>query len=345
MTVGAVREVTVRGLSEGDALRLNASIAHTLAARDATLGAVTAVESRPSLYRSSCSLHDVDVRFDDGSTLAIVAKAVDWSAMCPEAHRARPRWVWDERRERAVYESVLPAAGMATARYFGSYVSESGVRHLLLERIDGVPLWQSGNFDTWCEAARWLARMSVQVTTATIAATAAFAPLLRYQRPFYEAWMRRACAFHADTTPSVLTLLKPHQKVVDWLACECPAFLHGEFYSSNILVERQESRRDLVRPVDWEMAALGPASIDLACLLSGRWTDAERSELAGAYYGELSTLGVRVPERERYLRTLDYSLIHLAVRNLGWSGDWTPPSDRAHDWLGEAIRLCDKWDL
>jgi phosphotransferase family enzyme len=345
MTAGAVREATCAGLSEEDALRVGATVAHALAVRDATPRAISAVESRPSLYQSSCSLHDVDVCFDDGSTLAMVAKAADWSAMCPEAHRARPRWLWDEKRERVVYESILPAADMATARYFGSYVSESGVRHLLLERVDGVPLWQSGNFDTWCEAARWLARMSVQVTVATIAATRASARLLRYERPFYETWIRRACAFYADTTPSVTTLSKPYQKVVDWLACECPVFLHGEFYSSNVLVERDASRRDLVRPVDWELAALGPASIDLACLLSGRWTDAERSELAAAYYGELSARGVRVPDRERYLRTLDYSLIHLSVRNLGWSADWTPPSDRAHDWLGEAIRLCDKWDL
>jgi len=345
MTAGTVREATARGLSEEDAVRLSASIAHAVAARDATPPAITAVECRPSLYQSSCSLHDVDVWFGDGSTLAIVAKGADWSAMCPEAHRARPRWLSDEKRERVVYESILPAADMATARYFGSYVSESGVRHLLLERIDGVPLWQSGNFDTWCDAARWLARMSVQVTVATIASTFAFARLLRYQRPSYDTWMRRACAFHADATPSVTTLVKPYQKVVDWLSCECPVFLHGEFYSSNVLIERDASRRDVVRPVDWEMAALGPASIDLACLLSGRWTDQERSALAAAYYGELAALGVRVPQRERYLRTLDYSLIYLSVRNLGWSGDWTPPSDRAHDWLGEALRLCEKWDL
>jgi len=345
VTAGAVRDAAVGGLSEEDARRVSATIAHASVGGDTTPGAITAVESRPSLYRSSCSLHDVDVWFEDGSMLAIVAKATDWSALCPEAHRARPRWLWDETRERAVYESVLPPAGLATARYFGSYVSESGVRHLLLERIDGVPLWQSGNFDTWCEAARWLARMSVHVGVAAMAGTGASARLLRYQRPFYETWMRRACAFHADTAASVVALSKPYDKVVDWLACECPAFLHGEFYPSNVLVERRASGRDLVRPVDWEMAALGPASIDLACLLSGRWTDAERSELADAYYGELSRLGVRVPARERYLRTLDYSLIHVSVRNLGWSGDWTPPSDRAHDWLGEAIRLCEKWDL
>ena len=82
-----------------------------------------------------------------------------------------------------------------------------------------------------------------------------------------------------------------------------------------------------------------------ACLLAGRWTDGQRADAADAYYTELAGLGRPIPERERYLRTLDYCLIHLSVRNLGWSADWTPPSDRVHDWLGEALRLCEKWNL
>src|SRR6185295_13610555 len=119
---------------------------------------------RPSSYQSSCALDEVDVSFEDGSTAALVAKAVDWEAMCPEAHRARPRWLWDERRERAVYECLLSGADLTTARYHGSFVGDTGIRYLLLERINGTPLWQEGDFNTWCEAARWLARMRVRIS-------------------------------------------------------------------------------------------------------------------------------------------------------------------------------------
>ena len=346
MTQAAVREApTNGGLNAQDGVRLGTAIERALAVRGERFGAIRAVHCRPSPYQSSCGLHEVDVSFDDGSMRPFVAKAIDREAMSAEAHRARPQWLSDQQREPAVYASLLSAAEVGSAAYVGVYVGESGIRYLLLERIDGMPLWQSGNFDTWCEAARWLARMAVRITPQMVAGSRAAPHLLRYDRTFYEAWMQRACAFHARTSPVIETLSRPYLKVVDWLSCERQGFLHGEFYSSNVMVQCRPPLADVVRPVDWEMAALGPASIDLACLTSGTWTDDERADVADAYYGELATLGRQVPPRERYLRTLDYALIHLSIRNLGWSIDWTPPSDRAHDWLGEALRLCEKWDL
>ena len=29
--------------------------------------------------------------------------------------------------------------------------------------------------------------------------------------------------------------------------------------------------------------------------------------------------------------------LHLALQWLGWSPDWRPPPEHAHDWLGEAL--------
>ncbi len=344
MTQAVVRDASATcEWSPRDDLRLGAAIEHALAVRGEAVRRVSAVHRRPSPYQSSCCLFDVDVWFDDGSALAVVAKAVDWKSMSPDAHRARPRWLSDHQRERMVYECVLSDADLTSARYYGSYVGESGIRYLLLERIDGIPLWQCGRFETWCEAARWLARMSLRITADTVGGSPAAAHLVGYDRTFYDSWMHRACSFHSN--PVMQALSRPYRTVVDWLLCERHAFLHGEFYSSNVLVQCETREPTVVRPVDWEMAALGPASIDLACLLAGRWTDDERAQLADAYYLERQALGGRVPSRERYLRTLDYSLIHLSVRNLGWSGEWTPPSERAHDWLADAVRLCQKWDL
>ena len=346
MTHAAVRDtLTKGGLGPQDELRLVTTIEHALAVGGERPRSISAVDCRPSPYQSSCCLYEVDVWFVDGSKQALVAKAIDWEAMLPEAHRARPQWLSDQQRERAAYESLLSTADVGSAPYFGVYLGESGIRYLLLERIDGMPLWQSGNFDTWCEAARWLARMAVRITPQMVAGSRAAQHLLRYDRTFYETWMQRACVFHARSNPVIETLSRPYQKVVDWLSCERHGFLHGEFYSSNVMVECVPGLPDVVRPVDWEMAALGPASIDLASLLAGTWTDDERAVVTDAYYRELATLGRQVPPRERYLRTLDYALIHLSIRNLGWSIDWTPPPDRAHDWLGEALRLCEKWDL
>ena len=65
----------------------------------------------------------------------------------------------------------------------------------------------------------------------------------------------------------------------EWAAARPRTFLHGEFYPSNVLIEDAvEGPR--VRPVDWEMAGLGPGLADLAALISGRWEEAEREALA-----------------------------------------------------------------
>lgn len=304
---------------------------------------VTEVTSRPSLYLSSFFVTEIDVRLDDGTTVALVAKAAQWDAKSPDAQRAKPVFLWNEQRERATYESILAHVDLDSAYYFGSYVDASGIESLLLERIPGLRLWECAEFEHWREAARWLARMHARVSAETAAASRAAAHLLRYDRAFYESWMQRAEQFHGSHL-AMHHLSDYHPRVVDRLLHERVAFLHGEFYSENVLVECRDERI-AVRPVDWEMAAFGPALIDLAHLVAGRWSDEERADVADAYVRELAAHGRRIPAREHYLRTLDCCLIHLSVQNLGWSNTWTPPPEHAHDWLGEALRLCEKWQI
>jgi hypothetical protein len=316
-----------------------------LAARFGVGRRVVSVERHPSPYRSSFVLDDIVVHLDDGTTSAFIAKAIRWDAMSPEAHRAKPQFMWDPERERATYESILAPLDVGAARYCGSYESRSGLRYLLLERVPGAPLWQFGEIEAWREAARWLARLHVHVPVDIAARSAAAAHLLQYDRQFYDCWMHRARLFQDEGSALVAPIAGPHSLVADWLSDQAPAFLHGEFYASNVLVDRRSATSFVVRPVDWEMAALGPPLMDLACLLAGRWSDQARADVADAYHQERAAAGGEVPRREDYLRTLDYCLIHLSIRNLGWSRDWSPPPERDHDWLGEALRLCDKWHL
>lgn len=306
-------------------------------------GAITGIERRLSPFRSSVLVEEIDVSLDDGTVLALVAKAVDWRALSPDAQRAKPPHVWDDRRELATYRSILSAVDIGTPQFFGTYDDESGIRYLLLERIDGVPLWQFGEFQAWREAACWLAKLHQEIDAARVTATAAADHLLRYDRPFYQSWMERALAFAGNGQPAVVELARHHRAVVDHLLEQPAAFIHGEFYSANVLVHRNGADDYVIRPLDWEMAAVAPALVDLSCLASGRWSDEQRADLADVYHRELTALGGRAPQRDDYLRTLDACLVHLSVQNLGWSDAWTPPAERAHDWLGEALRLCEKW--
>ncbi|HEX5417691.1 MAG TPA: aminoglycoside phosphotransferase family protein, partial [Chloroflexota bacterium] len=93
----------------------------------------------------------------------------------------------------------------------------------------------------------------------------------------------------------------------------------------------------------WEMAALGPGLIDLAALSAGSWTEEQRRALAEVYYAALAPGSW--PEIGALLDALDYCRLHLAVQWLGWSDVWSPPPERAHDWLSEAFFLMEKIGL
>src|SRR5947209_6646174 len=84
---------------------------------------------------------------------------------------------------------------------------------------------------------------------------------------------RRARAVNHDRRLPAIAAGFP--AVVERLLALPRTLIHNEFYPSNVLIER---RREGVRvcPVDWEMAARGPALIDLAALTAGNWNETER---------------------------------------------------------------------
>ena len=319
--------------------RIESALAGTLGNRR-----VRRIEWRPGPHRSSYWIDEIDLELEDGTVLALVAKATNWDSMCPEGRSAKPRFLYDADRELTTYESILSTLDINAARYYGSMNAAPGDRRLLLERSEGVPLWQLDKYDAWRSAASWLARMHARALVATIHTSIAGRHLVRYDEGFYRCWMRRALEFSCDRREALTALAKGHTRVVEWLLAQPIGFIHGDFYSSNILVERNGGLL-AVRPIDWEMAGLGPHLMDLASLLSGLWTDEERSDIAQTYHQTLASEGVATPTPETYLKTLDCCLIQLAVQNLGWSASWTPPPEHAHDWLGEALRVCAKWHL
>jgi hypothetical protein len=93
-----------------------------------------------------------------------------------------------------------------------------------------------------------------------------------------------------------------------------------------------------------EMAAIGPGPIDLAALVGG-WGATERQRLATAYRRELARAGTTAPAPEALAADLSRSRLHLALQWLGWSSEWRPPSEHAHDWVGEALMLTEELGL
>jgi aminoglycoside phosphotransferase (APT) family kinase protein len=99
------------------------------------------------------------------------------------------------------------------------------------------------------------------------------------------------------------------------LASVPPSFIHGELYPSNVLVG-VAGEAQVVWPVDWEMAGVGPPILDLAALTAG-WEGEEQAKLVDAYIDELGSIGGSSPEAE-LLALLDCCRLHYALS--GWDG-------------------------
>lgn len=306
---------------------------------------VVAFEHRRSTYRTSFALEEVDVRLDDGRELRLMLKDVGPRAMSAVARAAKPAFLLDPCREILTYRHLLGAVpGPPT--FYGAKIDPSRTRYaLLIERVDGRPLWQVGELPIWQEVARWLAGLHQHFSSQGRRPRPS-GHLVVYDAAYYDRWIQRALAF-ADRRESsqrraIGEIADRYERVVERLTSLPTTLLHGELYASNVLVqETWEGIR--VAPVDWEMAGMGPGLVDLAALVAGGWSDEQRAAIVQAYFDALPSSHAWA--WDDFARALDYCRLHLAVQWLGWSPDWSPPQAHAQDWLAEAVHLSEHLGL
>jgi len=296
------------------------------------------------MYETSFPLEDVDVTLADGSTLALVLKNLSPDELSDRARAAKPSFLVDPERELAVYEGMLAGRDLGTAACHAAVRDPVQARYwLLIERVEGVPLWQIGELETWRAAARWLATLH-QRFAAEDGWRAHADRLLRYDSDLYRIWARRARE-HATRSgmrrrdrERVTAVTERYEGVIERLAALPATFIHGEFYASNVIV----GGGGRVCPIDWELAARGPGLIDLAALTTGGWRQDERRAIASAYVDALAE-----PPRSGadFDEALDCCRLHLAVQWLGWAPGWRPPRAHRHDWLREAAELVERLNL
>lgn len=303
------------------------------------------LDTRPFPYASSFAIEEVNVRFDDGSVLELVCKDTGEAAMLPEARRIKPRFLHNPLREIATYERMLSPFAAGAPRFYGSAIDERRGRYwLFLERVRGVPLTEVGGFNVWRHVSGWLAAMHRRLARDPgFACAAVVVPLVSYDRELARVWMERAQWYlDADQTHSradrlrFASLLWQYERVLDEIAALPAGFVHGEFFASNVMVETAAGQVR-VCPVDWEVAGIGPMLMDLAALTAGRWTEAERAELAVSYRAAANGDGGTSLSHADFMRALDCCRLQLAVQRLGWARRWTPPATHTQDWLGEAL--------
>ncbi len=310
---------------------------------------VVRLESRPSPYASSFALDEIDVELSGGQRYALILKSLGWETLNPPGRLAKPAFLHDPLREIETYRQVLAPLNLGTPDLYGAVPDPSANRYwLLLERVDGVELYQIGDLSQWQQAAQWLARFHGR----SLRQLAGACPRpshrwLHYDEDFYWRWLRRARAFSRSARREgnqvqrlVARLIDGYDLIVSRLVAMPKTLIHGEFYASNVIMSRQHGMPRIC-PVDWETTAIAPGLIDLAALTSGQWGASDRTAIARAYYEALAqTVGRARPTIAELLHDLDSCRLHLAVQWLGWSEHWEPPADHRHDWLNEACELA-----
>ncbi len=305
------------------------------------------LERRPSPYRSSFAIEELDLTLDDGRQLPLIWKDASRRALSADAVNAKPLFLHNPLREIDVYRLILGGNSLGTPRCCGTVIDPARDRYwLFLERINGLELTRIGDFSVWQDVSRWLARFHFHCA-ANPPSPDARRHLVIQDRGHMKQWIGRAIEFLAQRQPAVFAsdvrcidgLAERYDRVVDRLVELPTSVIHGDFFPSNVLIDRSASTMRICA-IDWEMAGIGPCGLDLAALVAGRWTDEQRRALALAYWDESTTLNSTLTGRDEFLTDLECCRLHLAVQMLGWSATWRPQPEHAQDWLGEATRLA-----
>jgi len=285
-----------------------------------------------SPYSSSFAIEELDIRFPNRERITVVFKNLGSEAILEEARSVRPAFLQNSLREIQVYDKVLSLLNVGTPDLYGTVVDPSLGRYwLFIEKVPGIELYQVGDFEVWLEAARWLGRFHSLEACNAGRALASVPALLQHSPAFYRTWLDRALI---SAGKSLEPVVQHYERVLDVLDSLPVSIIHGEFYAANILIQEDTGRR--VCPVDWEMAAIGPGLLDVANLASGKWTREQRSRILDAYCSTLPG-SARVKD---LITAFDCCQLQVALQWLGWSVDWAPPPEHAHDWLAEVTQLC-----
>jgi Phosphotransferase enzyme family len=298
---------------------------------------VREVRRSPLACNSSFTIEELEVTFNSRPT-KVIFKNLSRNAIVSRAAGVKPEFLYAPLREINVYRHLHPLLNMGTAQLYGDVVEPGTGRYwLFLENIASPELYQFGDIEVWMEAAMWLARFHASHASDPESARSVVPQLLEHDVSYYQTWLRRAFSFRGGALGPVE---RCYNDAITYLLSLPRTLIHGEFYPSNILVQKRGTNTRIC-PIDWEMAAVASGILDVAALASGNWSRSQRLCMAKAWYDAL-------PEKLRppdLVTAFDCAQLQIAVQWLGWSDQWRPPREHAHDWLDEAERICSRESL
>jgi len=330
-------------LRESGDEELRRCLEEALAVDEGDRPVVVELQRSPFAYETSFAIDELRVRLGDGEELDLLVKDVGAAGLSASAAVAKPSRALDPRREIAVYRSLLQGSGVPAPCFFGAAEDErSGRAWLFLERVPGEVLADVGEPAAWRAAARWAAQLGAAVEENRGPAVDRL--LLDRDRGWHEHWIAAATAACEVSGRDELAARLRHSAAafLDRLEALPRAFVHGELYASNVVVDERGEAQP--KPVDWEMAGTGPFALDLAALATG-WTGEERQGLCEAFRQALpggEGDGISAADLAEAVALCELA---LALQWLGWASDWLPPAEHRRDWAAEATRLLEEMGL
>jgi phosphotransferase family enzyme len=183
--------------------------------------------------------------------------------------------------EGGIYANVLRPLGASVPALYG-YTPGTGSADawVAIEYLEGA-LRINKVADPWAlrGAAHWIG--ALQRRAEPFVQSLPPGRVHRYDPQYYAGWAYRTSRFAAEFADAPTLLRELCQTFVEsapMLAARTPTLVHGEYYPANVLTVD-----GVIRPVDWESAAIGLGETDVAMLIEA-WPPGVAAECMRAYW-------------------------------------------------------------
>ena len=268
---------------------------------------------RESRYATTFPCEIVTCQFEDGSRLALFCKYAAGDGSDSYGQRGGLKY------EIQVYRHVLRPSRVTAPDFYGSYADpRAGSTWLVLEYLKRSMSVGKLRPRVMRAAARWIGRFHAMQEART-ASQVRF--LTTYDARYYLGWARRTVQLAGPLRrefPWLDILCRRWEEASVSLAARQATVIHGEYYPHNILFQR-----GVVRPVDWETAAIAIGEVDLATLTEG-WPH-DFAKLLEVDYQQ-----ARWPNGSPtdFGQILDLARVYVQLRWLGDEPEWTNGGSR-----------------
>ncbi len=282
---------------------------------------VVGIERRFEKRSSSFRTERLIVTLDRGAPLRVFFKDLNPSHQTENAKALRSSDIEPGLRELKVYRKLLDPAIHGTLALYGARWEPDAERYwLFLEDGGRTLLGNSQDLTRWVAAARWIARFHARSRNLGTVQTE-FLP--RYDSRRFSACAERVAGLLPSLAKGERSVvgkgLERFHSLAGRLESQPRGLIHGQYFGENILLRRVNGELRIA-VVDWETAAVGPATFDLASLTSGTWTREERREMQCAYFEEYRSCLPGTLEWDSFRSDLEAVSIWHCLEWIAWWG-------------------------